>query len=63
MDTWAVNEKRLTEEPFLKQVNEVLREKKAIHGFDTFRRAVHINSWLRKNGYLELKNPYAESGA
>ena len=33
------------------------------HGFDTFRRAVHINSWLRKNGYLELKNPYAESGA
>lgn len=23
------------------------------HGFDTFRRAVHINSWLRENGYLE----------
>jgi predicted AlkP superfamily phosphohydrolase/phosphomutase len=33
------------------------------HGFDTFRRAVHINTWLRRNGYLELKNPYAESGA
>lgn len=32
------------------------------HGFGTFRRAVHINSWLRKNGYLELKNPDAESG-
>lgn len=32
------------------------------HGFGTFRRAVHINSWLRKNGYLELKNPNAKSG-
>ena len=142
MDTWAVNEKRLTEEPFLEQVNGVLREKKAMldfelnrlkngvlfcyfespdiiqhmfwrytdpahplyeenalqeykeaikewykkmddilgsvmqkinkedilivlsdHGFDTFRRAVHVNSWLRKNGYLELKNPNAGSGA
>jgi len=141
MDTWAVNEKRLTEEPFLEQANEVLIEKKAIldyelnrfmrgvlfcyfessdiiqhmfwrytdpdhplyeenakdeykemirawyrkmddilgsvmkridkddmlivlsdHGFDTFRRAAHINSWLRKNGYLELKNNQAESG-
>lgn len=141
MDTWAVNEKRLTEEPFLRQVNEVLREKKAMldyeldrfrkgvlycyfespdiiqhmfwrytdsehplyeenareeykemirtwykklddilgevmkeidkedliivlsdHGFNTFRRAIHLNSWLRKNGYLELKNPNAESG-
>jgi predicted AlkP superfamily phosphohydrolase/phosphomutase len=142
IDTWAVNEKRLTEEPFLEQVNEVLREKKAIldleltrfrrgllfcyfespdiiqhmfwryidpqhplyeenasrkykemiknwytkmddilgnvmeridsedtiivlsdHGFDTFRRAVHINSWLRKNGYLQLRNSHTESGA
>lgn len=141
MDTWAVNEKRLTEKPFLEQVNEVLREKRAMldfelnrfkkgvlfcyfespdiiqhmfwrytdpkhplykenapqeykeiienwyrkmddilgtvleridekdilivlsdHGFDTFRRAIHINSWLRKNGYLVLKNPEAESG-
>lgn len=33
------------------------------HGFSTFRRAAHINSWLRKNGYLELKNNYKESGA
>lgn len=32
------------------------------HGFGPFRRAVHVNSWLRKNGYLELKNPYADSG-
>jgi len=141
MDTWALNEKRLTEGPFLEQVNEVLREKKAMldfelnrlkkgilfcyfespdiiqhmfwryidpehplyeanapqqykeiiegwykkmdhilgdvleeineedvilvlsdHGFGTFRRAVHLNTWLRKNGYLELKNPDAESG-
>lgn len=140
MDTWAVNEKRLTEGAFLAQVKEVLREKKAMldfelkrfkkgalfcyfespdiiqhmfwrytdpkhplyeeyapeeykqtiktwykkmddilggvlqktnkedtiivlsdHGFDTFRRAVHINSWLRKNGYLELKSAEVES--
>lgn len=26
------------------------------HGFNTFRRAAHINSWLRENGYLKLKN-------
>lgn len=32
------------------------------HGFDTFRRTVHINSWLRKNGYLELKNADEEEG-
>ena len=32
------------------------------HGFDTFRRAVHVNSWLRKNGYLRLNNPEAENG-
>ncbi len=32
------------------------------HGFDTFRRAVHINTWLRDNGYLELKDPSALSG-
>ena len=141
MDTWAVNEKRLTEKPFLEQVNEVLREKRTMldfeldrfkkgvlfcyfessdiiqhmfwrytdpehplyrenapqeykeiienwyrkmddtlgtvlerideedilivlsdHGFDTFRRAIHVNSWLRKNGYLVLKNPDGESG-
>jgi predicted AlkP superfamily phosphohydrolase/phosphomutase len=142
MDTWSVNEKRLTEKPFLEQVHEVLREKRAMldlelgrfqngvlycyfespdiiqhmfwrytdpehplyekdapalykniirdwykemdnilgsvmerisaddtllvmsdHGFDTFRRAAHVNSWLRKEGFLELKNPNAESGA
>ncbi|MFC1666971.1 alkaline phosphatase family protein [Candidatus Omnitrophota bacterium] len=138
-DTWAVNEKRLTEGPLLEQLNEVLRQKREMldfelnrfnkgllfcyfespdiiqhmfwrytdtkhplyekdqvyekiiknwyvkmdeilgsvmdrmdeedtlivlsdHGFNTFRRAAHINSWLRKNGYLELKNPHTESG-
>ena len=34
MDTWAVNEKRLTEGPFLDQVNEILREKKAMLDFE-----------------------------
>lgn len=142
VDTLAVNEKRLTEAPFLKQVNEVLDSRKAMfdfeldrlkkgilfcyfgspdviqhifwrytdrehplyekdapqeyrgmikewyrkmddilgdamrridrkdtifvlsdHGFGTFRRAAHINSWLRKNGYLELKDRRLESGA
>jgi len=141
MDTWAVNEKRLGEEPFIEVAKEVLREKKAMldyelkhlkkgvlfcyfespdiiqhmfwrytdknhplyqedapqeykemirswykkmdsilgetmkeldekdtiivlsdHGFNTFRRAAHLNSWLREKGYLKLKNPYAESG-
>ena len=141
MDTWAVNEKRLTEDPHIEQIKEVFREKKSMldyelgrfergvlfcyfespdvvqhmfwryldpghplyeedakeeyrnlihewykrmdnilgevmstvgeddilivlsdHGFDTFRRAVHLNSWLRENGYLELKDPYAKSG-
>ena len=33
------------------------------HGFGTFRRAAHLNSWLRANGYLQLKNPQADSGA
>ena len=32
------------------------------HGFTTFRKVVHINSWLRKNGYLKLLNPYARKG-
>lgn len=141
MDTWAVNEKRLTDKAFIEQVNMVLKEKREMldlefsrldkgvlycyfespdivqhmfwrfidpehplykadapeeyknmiknwyknmddilgsvmarlrsgdtlivlsdHGFDTFRRAAHVNSWLRENGYLKLKNPYAESG-
>lgn len=26
------------------------------HGFSTFRRAVHVNSWLREKGYLMLKS-------
>ena len=142
IDTWAVNEKRLTEKPLLEQADEVLIEKKKMlnfelnrlkngvlfcyfespdiiqhmfwryidpehflyrenapqeykdtieswyqkmddilgsvlkkiekedsvivlsdHGFDTFKRTAHINSWLRKNGYLELKDPDIESGA
>ena len=141
-DTWAVNEKRLTEDPLLLQIEEIYKEKKAMldlelgrfekgvlfcyvetpdtiqhmfwrytdpehplyekdapaeyknmiktwykkmdgllgevmkkvgsddtlialsdHGFDTFRRAVHVNTWLRDKGYLELKDPYAPSGA
>ena len=33
------------------------------HGFTTFRRAVHIDSWLRENGYLVLKDPSAKAGA
>jgi len=32
------------------------------HGFSTFRRAVHVNSWFRENGYQSLKNPNDESG-
>jgi len=133
LDTWAINENRLTEEALLDQADEILKEKKAIfdfelarfkkgiffcyfgitdtiqhmfwrykagepgkhkeiisgwykkmdeilgkalkelngndtlivlsdHGFDTFRKAIHINSWLRKNGYLELKNAVSVSG-
>ncbi len=140
MDTWAVNEKRISEEPFLEQAREVFKEKQRMldfelnrlengvlfcyfessdiiqhmfwrytdklhplyeenasqeykdiiriwymqmddvlgkvlqklgpedtvlvlsdHGFDTFRRAVHVNSWLRKNKYLVLKDPGADS--
>ncbi|MGD9014780.1 MAG: alkaline phosphatase family protein [Candidatus Omnitrophota bacterium] len=142
MQTWAVNEKRITEAAFLDEVNQVLKEKIAMlefelkrskkgvlfcyfespdiiqhmfwryidsqhplyeenapqeykqiitnwykkmdsilgdvlakmnkddtlvvlsdHGFDTFRRTVHVNSWLKENGYLRLKNPYAKSGS
>jgi len=142
MDTWAVNEKRLDEKPFLEQVDAIFRERKSLfnfeftrfdkgvfffyfgfldtlqhmfwrytdpghplyepnaspeykgmietwyrkmddvlgevlgrlapddvlmvlsdHGFNTFRRAVHLNTWLRKNGYLELKNPRSEIGS
>jgi predicted AlkP superfamily phosphohydrolase/phosphomutase len=28
------------------------------HGFTSWRRAFHLNSWLRENGYLALANPY-----
>lgn len=140
-DTWAVNEKRLSEKPFLEQMNAILTKKREIldyelnrfqkgvffcyfgssdiiqhmfwryrdpehplyekdapaeyreaiyqwymkmdeilgevlsqvgdedtiivlsdHGFNTERREAHINSWLKANGYLYLKNPYAETG-
>lgn len=27
------------------------------HGFTTFRRAVHVNSWLANNGFMALKQP------
>lgn len=27
------------------------------HGFNSFRRAVHVNTWLKENGYLTLKDP------
>ncbi len=32
------------------------------HGFTTFRRAAHVDSWLRENGYLVLRDPGAPSG-
>jgi predicted AlkP superfamily phosphohydrolase/phosphomutase len=32
------------------------------HGFGAFKRAAHLNSWLRKNGYLTLKDNTADSG-
>ena len=32
------------------------------HGFTTFRRALHINSWLIENGYQRLENPFAANG-
>ncbi len=141
LDTWAVNEKRLTEEPFIEQVNAAFEERNALfnfelnrlqrgllycyygmpdtiqhmfwryidplhplyeenmppeygsmieewykkmdavlgnalrhidqddtlivlsdHGFDTFRRAVHVNSWLKEQGFLVLNDPAALSG-
>jgi len=33
------------------------------HGFCAFRRCVNLNSWLRENGYLFLKDGAAESGS
>ncbi len=32
------------------------------HGFNTFRRVAHINSWLRDNGYLCLNKPGVKEG-
>jgi predicted AlkP superfamily phosphohydrolase/phosphomutase len=32
------------------------------HGFDTYRRSVHVNSWLRQHGYLVLRNAGATEG-
>ncbi|MCB9772081.1 MAG: alkaline phosphatase family protein [Candidatus Omnitrophica bacterium] len=32
------------------------------HGFDTYRRTVHVNSWLREQGLLELKDAGALMG-
>ncbi len=32
------------------------------HGFKSFRRGMHLNSWLYRNGYLALKNGKNESG-
>jgi len=31
------------------------------HGFEAFRRSIHVNSWLRQNGYLQLKDPSAQA--
>jgi predicted AlkP superfamily phosphohydrolase/phosphomutase len=28
------------------------------HGFTSWRRSFHLNSWLRDNGYLAVRNPY-----
>jgi predicted AlkP superfamily phosphohydrolase/phosphomutase len=33
------------------------------HGFCSFRRSVHINSWLQQNGYLVLRDPQPQDGA
>ncbi len=33
------------------------------HGFNSFRRAAHVNAWLRDNGYLQLKSPEIKEGA
>jgi predicted AlkP superfamily phosphohydrolase/phosphomutase len=46
---------------------DALREGDALivlsdHGFTTFRRAAHIDSWLQQNGYLVLKQGAEEGG-
>lgn len=133
MDVWGLNEKRLSGELFLEQVNDVWRQRAAMfdhefkdmqrgvlfayfepvdivqhmfwrqaeeasgaqgaeiekwymrmdaflgsvidrlgpddllmvvsdHGFGPFKRAVHLNSWLREKGFLVLKDPSVPSG-
>jgi len=32
------------------------------HGMETFRRSAHVNSWLKENGYLVLKDPTLSEG-
>jgi len=32
------------------------------HGFNTFRRVVHLNTWFRENGFLYLKDEAREEG-
>ncbi len=32
------------------------------HGFKTFRRGINLNSWLKKHGYLHLKEGHEKSG-
>jgi predicted AlkP superfamily phosphohydrolase/phosphomutase len=32
------------------------------HGFRRFRRSLHLNSWLERNGYLVLREPLTEGG-
>lgn len=31
------------------------------HGFTSWRRAFHLNSWLRDNGYLTVRNPHLKN--
>ncbi len=58
-------------DPLLARVLEYVDESTLLivlsdHGFNTFRRGVHINTWLHQNGLLALKNgkkPGQELGA
>ncbi len=58
-------------DPLLARVLEYVDESTLLivlsdHGFNTFRRGVHINTWLHQNGLLSLKNgkkPGQELGA
>lgn len=139
-DTWALNEERLSEKPFIEHLNDILSEKRKMleyelgkvdhgilysyfdtsdtvqhmfwrytdpknplyekgspyegtieswyvkmdgilgevmdkmkpndtlivmsdHGFDAYRHSANVNTWLRKNGYLQLKDSNAPEGA